>query len=380
MSACGGQAPGEAPAEVSWRVAREPSLVIGQPSGDFAGDLDGIVDVARLSDGAIAVADGAERILVFASDGSHLRTIGRRGQGPGEFRGGPSLQILDGDSILAYDGWARRASLFDRDGALVETLAFPRCCTLLGRAQDGTLVFAEQVLTGITPGRTNPGIERSGWVLLHLDTRGEVLDTIASVPGIEMLITGVERVPPVVGTFLRDPHFAFGGDEAFVATGDRFEVTAFGTSEPHAARTSRPPSSPPPRPIERADVDLWLRGTDDSGIDESGIDAVLAALPSDQTLPATRRVLRDDVGWVWVEHYAPAGAPPLAFNRVVASSRWSAFDLDGEAVFDVEMPPRFVPYQIGQDFVLGVARDSLDVQWVHMYALEREQIAPERTP
>ena len=193
-----------------------------------------------------------------------------------------------------------------------------------------------------------------------------------------MLITGVEQLN-VVGTFLHDTYFAFGPEEIFVASGHRFEVTAITTREPYAARTLRPSSGPPPRPVDRADVDSWLRVAGDATIDAL-IDAIMDALPSDQTLPVTKRILRDDVGWVWVEHYPPDADPPMARQRVLVSRTWSAMDPDGATVVEALLPPRFVPYQIGQNFVLGVARDSLDVQWVHMYALEREQIAPERTP
>jgi hypothetical protein len=256
VSACGSDEPGDAPAAVSGRVATEPSLVIGRPSGAFAGDLDRIRDVTLLSDGAIAVADAAQRILVFGPDGSHLRTIGREGQGPGEFTSLQSLHVLGGDTILAYDYRQRRASVFDRDGVQVGTIEIRRSGTLLGRWPDGTLVFAEQVLQRFP---MTPGIFRSPyteWHVLHLRGDGEVLDTIAVVPGTEVLRTARERLN-VSGAFLHDTYFAFGRDEVFVATSDRFEVTAIGASEPHSERTIRPPSSPPVRPVDPADIDLW---------------------------------------------------------------------------------------------------------------------------
>ena len=136
--------------------------------------------------------------------------------------------------------------------------------------------------------------------------------------------------------------------------------------------TIRPPSGPLPRRVEPSDVDLWYYVNDERGSNDAAIEAILDVLPSDQTLPLTKRVLRDDVGWVWVEHYPPDAEPPLMQHGYLVSRTWSAMDPDGETVVEVVLPPRFQPFQIGQDFVLGVARDTLDVQWVHRYALERQ--------
>jgi hypothetical protein len=67
-----------------WTLATE--LVIGSIAGngpDLFGEITG-VEVDRL--GRIYVADRqAAEVRVFNSDGSHVRTFGRRGRGPGEF-------------------------------------------------------------------------------------------------------------------------------------------------------------------------------------------------------------------------------------------------------------------------------------------------------
>jgi hypothetical protein len=351
MSACGRQAPGEAPAEVSWGVAAEPTLVIGHPSGDFAGDLDGIVDIARLSDGRIVIADGAQRLLFFGSDGSYLLTVGREGQGPGEFTGLAWIQILDADTILAYDSRQRRGALFASDGALAGTITHPASASrLVGRAPDGTLVGSQQVSPPLVP-----GILRPTYLLLHLNAQGEVLDTVASVPGTELFYNGIEG-PNFMGAILRETHFAFGPEEILVATGDRFEVMAIGTTGAHAVRSLRSSSSDSTRLLAPADVEAALGS-------ERWVEAIMGLLPADQRLPLTHEIVLDDVGWIWVEHYAPSDT---------TAHTWSALDLDSEAVVDVVLPPRFTPFQIGQDFVLGVARDTLDVEWVHMHALKRE--------
>ena len=48
---------------------------------------------------------------------------------------------------------------------------------------------------------------------------------------------------------------------------------------------------------------------------------------------------------------------------------WSVFEPTGQLRAEVTMPPKFRPYDIGADFVLGVIRDDLDVERIHMYRL-----------
>ena len=81
----------ESPLEASgdeWRLQLPPVLLIGRSEGTGEGpDLFGRINqVIRLSSGDIAVAEGlAAEIRVFDDGGGHLRTFGRRGEGPGEF-------------------------------------------------------------------------------------------------------------------------------------------------------------------------------------------------------------------------------------------------------------------------------------------------------
>ncbi len=52
--------------------------------------------------------------------------------------------------------------------------------------------------------------------------------------------------------------------------------------------------------------------------------------------------------------------------------RWTVFSRDGVWLGEVEMPARFVVMDIGEDYVAGVMRDELDVEYVHVYALRKD--------
>jgi hypothetical protein len=56
--------------------------------------------------------------------------------------------------------------------------------------------------------------------------------------------------------------------------------------------------------------------------------------------------------------------------RPNARVEWSVYDLDARPLGRVTLPARFTLFQIGRDFILGVARDELDIEYVQLLRLE----------
>ena len=94
------------------------------------GELDGpeeslfvyITDVTVNSKGDIYIADSRlNEIRKFNKDGEHLLSLGRRGQGPGEFQ---SVNIVSANSqneLIAFDNMLGRISIFSDKGELIKT-------------------------------------------------------------------------------------------------------------------------------------------------------------------------------------------------------------------------------------------------------------------
>jgi len=97
-----------------------------------------IGDVARDSDGNIYILDSGDcRIQGFDSQGNYITTIGRKGEGPGEFRGPDNLNLDHEGRIYVADG--RKFMVFNNTGKEIRRFSIdrirgtgPRCRILPG--------------------------------------------------------------------------------------------------------------------------------------------------------------------------------------------------------------------------------------------------------
>jgi hypothetical protein len=56
---------------------------------------------------------------------------------------------------------------------------------------------------------------------------------------------------------------------------------------------------------------------------------------------------------------------------------WTVYDLDGRPVARASTPSGFAPHEIGHDYVLGLSRDELDVNYIRLYALDKPAGSPQ---
>jgi hypothetical protein len=163
--------------------------------------------------------------------------------------------------------------------------------------------------------------------------------------------------------FGRDFHLVVGGDRYFGADDDRYEVTEYRLPGAPVRRIRR---AHVPRQVTNADLASYR----EQPRDLSGVPPQLRAqfakrnpdVPHRATLPAFESLLLDEDGYLWVEHPRVTRA---------AEGRWDVFDREGRWLTTVATPGGFQVRQIGRDFMLGTALDSLDVEHVQLYTLNR---------
>ena len=87
-----------------WRLSAEPEVRIGMVDGEQPYLFDDVSFAGRLEDGGVVVANGGDvEIRYFGSDGRHRATLGRVGQGPGEFIAFGNVTMGPGDTLWIRD-------------------------------------------------------------------------------------------------------------------------------------------------------------------------------------------------------------------------------------------------------------------------------------
>lgn len=72
----------------------------------------------------IYIAEGQQKtIMVFGPQGEYLRSIGRSGNGPGEFPSGPIFSFNNENKIVAFDVQSQRITWFSKKGGILSEYA-----------------------------------------------------------------------------------------------------------------------------------------------------------------------------------------------------------------------------------------------------------------
>jgi len=247
-------AQGSGPSPARWMPDTSRAVRIGVREGAPEYELFDATGSTRLGDGRIVVANaGAREIRYYDPGGRYLRTSGRRGGGPGEFRYLRKIYHHTADSLLAADWSAERVSLFDPAGGFVHTVS----------------------------------VQSVGMPAVPLD---------AWLEGPFWIASGAWRVPAA--------------------------------------------------PVRRA----------------------VRRLPRPDGAPAFRFVLPGADGTLWIGERLPIGDD---------APRWIVVDSAGRAIATLDLPPHFELHEAGTDYVLGRWRDADDVNFIHLYPLNKGP-APDR--
>lgn len=352
-----------------WTVGPEPILDLGVVEGEPAYQFSRVTDAVVLSDGRIAIADaGSGEIRYFDGEGRHLRSVGGRGDGPGEFQWPGALMRLRGDSLLVHDRRNQRLSLLGAQGDLVEerSLAGTVPLDVYGWLPDAHRMAARPRVASAE--RPRDGRHQRMLQLVAVDRSGSVADTLLTAPGGETYITSQGDRLWVLGLpFGRSTRVAMGEDRLVTGYTERLEYRVRDHSGRllRIVRTEHEPRAVTEDAVERF-IGLRVEGIEGENRRRE-VRRLYRAAPTPQTMPAFQDLMVDEAGRIWVRSYEPFRDD---------GSRWDVYSPDGRVRAVAELPARFTPYWIGEERVLGRWRDELDVEHVRVYRLLRGEEGP----
>jgi hypothetical protein len=367
----------ESPAPVwdqatAWRLAESPVLDIGRLDGPDETQFFRVSSGTRLSDGSFVLGGfGSHDLRRFTAEGEHLWTVGREGEGPGEFMGLTEVVTGPGDTIITFDFRQRRFSRFSPDGIFVDSHP-------LHGPSDSGFGFVESLMPNGSAVFRWREFDRGGGPRSEGEVSRDTIDIHVVEPGSDRSVElgtfpGAETVVLQSGEieggftittsstpFGRSTEVAGGASGVWLGDTDRFEVRRYDTggSLLTIARRAWEPVVVDDALVERA-MDEELGEADDDD-DRRRIRKRWESVPTPETLPAFEAIQVDRLGNVWVQQFEIPGMP----ERI-----WSVFDADGRWLGDVVFPDRFRPLEIGDDYVLGRFGDEMDVEHIQIWEL-----------
>jgi len=351
----------------AWTVGAEPVLTIGAMEGDEAYQLYRVSHALRLPNGSIVVANrGTQQLRWFDADGRYVRDAGGAGEGPGEFDSLFGVSLTHGD-LVAHDFRSARVTRFDTAGALLGTVQLDRDPGLpieVWPADTGYIGMIPGIAFDVTE---DPTYNRRDVTYVRYAGDGALVDTLAVMPGPEQVVSGgavkggwvMSLASPLI------PHNSEQtviGARLVAAITDRFEIRVFGP-DGALARMIRDPSRDLPVTSAEWDAVMAEEMADaETPAERRAVQDRASRKPAPEMRPAFDRFVADRLGYLWVAPYRPAADQPVP---------WLVIDVANGVLGTVELPEGLRPTDIGEDYVLGVIRDDLDVEQVRMYPLHR---------
>lgn len=345
-------------------LSDEPTLTLGVMDGEEPYMFNWVRGANRLSDGSIAVMNNSSgEIRVFGADGRHLRSMGGKGEGPGEFRIGRFIWVLPGDTLWVGDYRPWRYHVYASNGEYLRTVEI----------KPG--YFNASLGGGVLDNGTSVNMRDDSHLRRALDF-GEPMPRYVEAHASDGSVVGeLARLEAE-----REGTWDGAGVSLSTLFDPRPSVHARGTTI--AIATSREPEirlldeqlrlrrivrwEDPEREVTRAHVEAFRngvierRGGRDSEDWRPTDDAVISdRRPVADVFPTVNTVKIGRDGRLWVYPY----------RKPDADEDWWAFGTDGEFQCRLDHPAEVTIYEFGADYLLGVHSDELGVERVVMYGV-----------
>lgn len=252
-------------------------------------------------------------IKVFGEDGRFLKTIGRKGQGPGDFGAAGFLGFCPDGRLLVTDFQNRRTSFFGPEGDFLASSQWTKNISIPLLVLDSTYVVQE---TFYDPKRSKLFVKTYDFEGAELKSWGEFV-----YPEMKILVVGQGAITTNVP---HSPRSVLTGDPLFRRVyhcmNDAYLIEVFDADGRVLRKIDRPYERPP---FTDADREEYMART--SGSRE--IEEMYKVMPWPKVKTVTDRMLCDDRGFLWVatnETKVEAGLKLTAYDVFDAEGRYDA--------------------------------------------------------
>lgn len=305
--------------------------------------------------GVVYVLDALQpSVIVLDSLLSPLATVGRRGQGPGEFMFIRNIQVVPGDSLMVFDGQLKRVTVFaeeqyDSMRSTVVPAEVSQLWRMLGPVRNH-VAFARPTFYAAGPAPEGDEGRQDVFFVLGETGQSKVSDSVLVAPSPDLLVTrGLGSVALGPHAFGREGFVGMLTDGGFVyVNSDALSVTVF---DDRGQRIRSFAYTTVPLPVSSRDL----------GVEMEKLGPAFARTLRDgapYTRPPLVGMVVDDQDRIWIGIRGPTEGAPR---------EWAAFEPDGRHVGSVRLPAGLVVHAAARGKLLGVVIDDLDVPRIHLY-------------
>jgi hypothetical protein len=287
----------EDPPEWGSNVRVVEELRIGAVDGPDEYILGYIGSIGARRDGTIFVYDAQVPIIrQYSAAGDHVRDIGRKGQGPGEYRYVDGMQILGDGRLAVLDYGNQRVNVYDSAGVFLESHNY-------GRGYYGNNDFVVDsagnfYIRVMAPAAPKSEGEEFGSVWLKLSASGELIDSIAR-PLADLAL------PPSAP--FHDERVSVLSNRGYLVVGhNRSYALEVHESDDLVRRITRDADPEPVKSAEREQWEAVLEYADKRARERWGPEHGIDYPPLPRTKPFFRDLLVDADGRIWVDRYVAA--------------------------------------------------------------------------
>ena len=335
----------------------DPVVSLGSPDASGPTQFAGVQNVFQDGGGQLWVADGqSSELRLFSSDGAHLRTLGGRGDGPGEFRQIRLLGTIEGDTVVAADRAAGRVSYFAASGQFIRTNTLPAIDGVTPRV---AAIFPDGSLLGQLPRVLQASDLVAGQILVdsarlvRIYPIEERVERITDAAGPLWIWTGRNQVPV---PFTNNAGFVPHGGATLLVSGPDFRVRQFTDGRMNAMFGIERE----PRQVSPSDIESYRAFVADF-VPEGQRSDYLMALDSERLpsqLPAYARLVTTPDGILWARVFSQDFGAPATWHVYSSAGRWLG---------EVLTPADFTLTSVAGERIAGIWRDELGVEHVRVY-------------